>query len=62
VQGDAGSFVDLPRLTTQSTTQRLEDEESPVDKETVYWQQLLDLGLIKTIRSQLEPVDLTPYP
>jgi hypothetical protein len=49
-------------LSLSSAMRGMEDEESPADPEAVYWQRLADLGLIKTIRSQFEPVDFTPVP
>ena len=51
---------DWHNLSLSSAMRGMEDEESPVDKETAYWQQLIDLGLIRTIRSKLEPVDFSP--
>ena len=53
---------DWSKLSLSSAMRGMEDEESPVGKETAYWQQLVDLGLIKTIRSRFEPVDFTPVP
>ena len=53
---------DWLNLSLSSAMRGMEDEEAPVDKETIYWQQLVDLGLIRTIRSQLEPVDFEPLP
>jgi hypothetical protein len=49
-------------LSLSSAMREMEDEESPAGKETAYWQQFVDLGLIKTIRSRFEPVDFTPVP
>jgi hypothetical protein len=48
------------KLSLSSAMRGMEDEESPADPEAVYWQQLVSLGLIKTIRSQYEPIEFTP--